>query len=353
MTLQRINREEFLHCLESVHPGIASRPNVEQSDCFCFKDGEVATFNEEVACRANTVLDKELTGAVKAEKLLDILRKSGEEEIDVGINGAELVIKAANSELATFTLESEISLPVDYIEKPDKWQPIAEGFAEAVHIVQTCSGNPKLPRVWQCIHIHPKWIEACNREQLCRWKMPAGTGVEEPVLVRASAVKNIVQLGAEKFAVTPSWMHFQRGKGKSRVLLSCRTYHDPYTDMTAMLKVSGVATKLPDGMEKPIEKASVFSSENTDANYIKVVLKKGKLILLGKGSSGSYRKSLQAEWDGAAFKFLISPMLLQEIIKRKTEVEISLDPPRMIIKSGKWKYISCLGRPDEEEKRDE
>ena len=46
-----VNREAFLHQLESVQAGLSSKEMIEQSSCFAFIKGKVVTYNDEISCR--------------------------------------------------------------------------------------------------------------------------------------------------------------------------------------------------------------------------------------------------------------------------------------------------------------
>jgi len=71
----KVNREAFLQCLETVQPGLSTREVVEQASSFIFKEGEVFSFNDELFCRNKSTLNSSFQGAVKADKLLNLLRK--------------------------------------------------------------------------------------------------------------------------------------------------------------------------------------------------------------------------------------------------------------------------------------
>ena len=77
----RINREELLHQLETVAPGLSQKAIIEQSNCVVFQDGKVQTFNDEVSCCTDCCL--KITGAVKAKALLELLRKLSEDQLDI------------------------------------------------------------------------------------------------------------------------------------------------------------------------------------------------------------------------------------------------------------------------------
>jgi len=140
-----IQREVFLQTLESVQPGLSPKEILEQSSCFIFRDGEVFTFDDEIACRATSGLDKSFNRAVPGAKMLEILRKLPEDELEVTPKEAELLFTGKGRKLA-IRLEAEIVLPVESIEQPKDWTPLHEDFTDAIQVVITVPGkmNPVL-----------------------------------------------------------------------------------------------------------------------------------------------------------------------------------------------------------------
>lgn len=345
----KVNREEFLRQLESVAPGLSQRDIIEQSSCFVFKNGEVMAYNDEVACRGPSVLNGEIEGAVKADKLLELLRKLPEDEIKVGReNGAFLI--SGKYRKAGLRMEEEIALPINNLEQPDKWKKLPLEFTDAISVVQQCASQDQTHFEMTCVHIHPNWVEACDNFQLCRWTMK--TGFKKPQLVRQSSIQHIVQLGVTEFAETNGWLHFRNDDG---LVLSCRRYEEEYKDFSGILGVKGTVTRLPKQLAEAAEKAAIFSAENGKNDRIRVELKAGKIRLKGEGISGWYEEFKSIKYSGEPMTFLISPSLLAELTKKHEECEVA--PGRLKVVGEKYTYVACLvnaeankvGEPEEEE----
>src|SRR3990167_9772082 len=88
----RVSRDELLQSLEAVAPGLAKKDSVEQSSCFVFyADGRVATFNDEIACYHQTPL-RNISGAVAADPLRQLLQKLKEEFLEKNVVEHELQV---------------------------------------------------------------------------------------------------------------------------------------------------------------------------------------------------------------------------------------------------------------------
>lgn len=338
----QINREDFLRTLETIQCGLASKEIQEQSTSFAFRDGNVYTFNDEITCSAPSTLDKEFTGAIPAGKMLDILRKLSEASLDVIDSDSTLTFKGKKRK-SWLRLEREIALPLDQIEQPEKWRKVPEDFLEAISMVQSCAGKDESKPITTSIHIHPKWVEASDDVQWCRYNLK--TGIKESTLVRRDSIKHVVPMGVTEFGETQAWLHFRNGTGWT---FACRRYVEmDYPDLSSYLDFEGTKITLPRGLEEAADKADVFSSENTDNNKVLVKLSQGKIRIRGEGISGGHEEVKRVEYLGPPLEFLIAPQMLKDLVKRQTECLISEE--RLKIESGNWSFVACLAKVENKE----
>lgn len=332
--MRRINRIELMRSLQMVEPGLAQRKElVEQSKCFVFKDGEVITFNDEIACRSQTKL--KLTGAVPAKPLLALLNKLAVDEVDIELKGDELSVGKGRQQ-AFFRLEKEITLPIDSAEKPGtKWLPIHDRFAEAVDLVQECAGRDESKFAFTCVHLTPKWIEATDDNQLTRFKLK--TGVRENCLIRRDSIKHVTGIEVVEFNETDTWIHFRNSDG---LVMSCRRYLEEYPELDSIIDFNGTAATLPKKLGKAAEIAEVFTSESENKE-VRVDMRAGKARIMGVGSSGYYREISDIDYTGPNICFMISPKLLKELTSKYNDCEISDE--KMKIQGDKWVYVASLG----------
>jgi hypothetical protein len=341
----KVNREAFLHTLESVWPGVAPRAILEQSNCFIFQKGRVLSFNDEVFCKAPSGLPKEFTGAVEAQPLLDLLRKLPEEELGVSWGEGALVLSGKRRG-ADIRMEAEVTLPVDQVERPETWSPVRPNFLEAVGLVQQCAGKDASQFRTVCVHVHPQWVEASDDFQLSRYTLK--TGLTAPVLVRQTSIKHVVSLGMTELAETATWLHFRR----DQLYLSCRRYVDDAYDLSPFLKIpKGEQIALPKGLVEACDKATVFSADSED-KQVTVLLRPGKLRLEGVGAAGRYWEAKKVTYQGPPMKFQVAPELLSALVTNHNEAEIT--PDRIKVVSDRFTYVACLSVIDEnKEKTDE
>ncbi len=341
-----VKRKELLQKLESVANGLSPRDILEQSSCFIFKGGEVITYNDEVACRVK--VDLKITGAITASKLIELLRRLVEEDLDVEQEDGELVLIGKKRQ-AGIKMDKEILLAVDKIEKPKEWKRLAEDFTDAVKVVVQCAGHDESMFTSTCVHLHPKFLEASDNYKMARYKLK--TGFNDRALVRGSAIQAITQLGMTEFNESETWLHFRNPSG---LIVSCKRYSDvdEFPDLTPWINSKGHPSVLPKGLPEALSRANIFTSENTDEqNHVSIELKPGKVRIRGEGASGWYSETKKLTYNGKPMKFFIAPKLFMDLLRQHNECEIS--PETIKIDNGKFVYVASLDVSDNEKETEE
>ena len=333
-----VNRVDFLKQIESVAAGLVSRGKgtIRQGDMFLFRDGQAATFDEEVLRSVRTSLD--LQGAVAGEELLGLLKKLGHDELDLSVEDGQLMVKGKGFR-SGIRMEKDVALSTDSTEQPGDWKPLPDKFVEAIGIVGECASKDMSKFQLTCIHVHPEWVEACDRFQIGRY--PMETGLTGPLLVRRTSLAGVLAMGPKEFAETESWLHFRDGSG---IQASCRVYKQSYPDLGKYLDDSGDRMKLPEGMEAEIKAASVFSEGDT-INQVTIEVKDGVLTLKGQGPFGWYHREFgEVRWEGKDVSFSISPKILAEVVRLGRTIEVL--PGKIKARTKDWTFVTCTTHGD-------
>lgn len=341
MPALRVGRDAVLQCLEAVYPGISPKNIIEQSGSFVFRGGRVYTFNDETACRMKSPFDPSFEAAVPAGVFLDLLRKLPDDDLDFEMVDGELVISGKRKKTG-ISAEANITLPIDSMEFPGKedWQDLPEDFCDAIGIVQDCAGTDATIFTMTCVHIHPKWVEACDNFQLARYTIK--TGLKKPTLVKRESIKNIVNMGMTKFAETANWLHFKNGTG---MVMSCRRYAEDYEDMSRAINMTdGEQTTLPKSLAEAVDRSEIFSSQNADDSDLYVELRKGAVRIRGVGATGWHQEVKKMVYNGPAREFRIAPKILREICQKYNDCLIG--ETQLKVDGGRFIYVSSLEVPD-------
>jgi len=343
----KINREQFLNTLNAVKAGLSPREFIEQSSCLVFRDGEVMTFNDEVACRM--AVDLPITGAVQAANLFSILEKIDDPELMVSESEkGELEFRGKRKAFGV-TKDEEIFLPIDKVERPEKWHPLPPEVVEGIALVQHCVSQDESRFLLTCIHLTPEYVEACDNLQLMRCRM--NTGLKTSVLVRGSSVSHITSLGVNRVSLTKSWIHFSNAEG---LIYSCRRFTEDYPSLDSLFHLKDShKVAIPKTLADASDRAAVFASDRAGDPVLCVSLSDGRICIKGEGVTGWYREVKKVAYHGPAMQFIIHPDLLKHISSQYDEALIGEN--KLKIQGGSWEYVTALGRPEdlEEDKEEE
>ncbi|NIP34439.1 MAG: hypothetical protein GWN12_05720, partial [Thermoplasmata archaeon] len=111
----KTNRETLLKALRFARLGTALRgETLEQSNAFVFVEDRLITFNDEIMTSSKSPLD--FTAAILADEMLKLIDKLPDEELDIELEGEEVVLKGAKR-TAGITSFKDIALPYDAVPK--------------------------------------------------------------------------------------------------------------------------------------------------------------------------------------------------------------------------------------------
>lgn len=306
----RLQREDFVRVLTAVQPGLASREVLEQTQSFIFVDKMVVTYNDEVSVRYP--FDGGFTGAVKAEELFKLLRRTKSTTIDVEVTDKELSVRTKSSK-AGIALEPDIIAPINEmkcpaLDDPEAWHDLPANFKEALKFCHPCIGQNMSRPLLTCIHFNTTRAEATDSFRISVYKL-TGEPLKQKFLVPGTAVKDISGYVMKEYCVANGWLHL---KTADNAIFSCRTYTDEYPSVEKALHVEGREFKFPDGMDAVVERAVVFieAEEFATDKKIEIAVQPGKMLIHSQGRNGWFKEVLSSDYDGTPFMFYISPSFL-------------------------------------------
>jgi len=340
--MTEVNRSNLLQRLLAVQPGCALRDTiggVQQSSCLIFRNGWVYTFNKEIACAIGIGL-KDIAGAVHAQTLISLLKAIKETKVYIaaGVNALNI---QSRGDKAQIPLEGKILLPIDKVQRPTEWQPLHGSFAEAVSLVEKCT-KKKIERreefAKSCIHIHPEWVEASDNDHAARFTLPMF--VQEPVLVRATTLKEVIPLGCTEASETSMWLHFRNPLGLRFSVL--KFVPEQYPNLSQFFDLRGRAITLPRGLKDAANRAGLVADASKDGKTATVTLNQDRVSIDAVGVRGSYSAERVTEFplEGSSIRFRIPCKLLAELTEQRGEVEVSDVSIR--ISNGSYTYVSSI-----------
>jgi len=203
----KVKRTEVLDALSRVEPGLAAKEIVEQSQSFVFVDGDVLTFNDEIAIAHP--LDVGIQGAVKADEFYKLMSKLKEDELDITTDGGELRVKGQKKE-AGIRMEAEITLPLKEIAPPKKWTQLPSKFCDALKFCIFSTSTDMTKPALTCLYVNDTSVVSCDNFRLTRYSMgdEAKGLFPAPFLLPAAAARQLLKYAPKKYAIVGGWIHF-------------------------------------------------------------------------------------------------------------------------------------------------
>lgn len=343
----KVDRETLLSTLDLVSPGLASHEVIEQTASYIFKKTKsgyvVITFNDETACVQKSPI--KIKGAVQANPFRTLLQRMKEEIIDIETDDHKLTI-VGKGKKSKLRLEKKITIPLKYLDVPTKWSKLPENFSDGIEYVKECASKDASKATLTCVHITSKFVEAFDNEQYAWFKFKIKK-LKKPVLVRATAIKDVKDLAVTEFCVTKAWIHFRNPNG---LIFSCRLLHKTYKDCANLRKLKGQRIKLPAGLEEASRRAEVFSADGADDNQIRIDLVSGKLKIHGEGQYGEHdENSKGVSYKGPDLSFMIAPAMLERLMKQQ-QFDCEVTPKALKVEGTNSIFVTSLNTPAEVKK---
>lgn len=335
-------KDEIVRVLEQTSPALSEKEIIEQSDCYVFHDNKVITFNDEIACFVE--FDTQgLVAAVKGRLLRDLI-STMEEDKSITLEVVDGKFKVKGRRKATeILMQDKIILPVDEIEKPEKWRSLPDGFGDALAVVVRCADIRQGDKSLNYVHVLPDYMEACDNDQYCRWVLPVK--IKAPVLIKRSAAKAISDIDPVKISDTRNWIHFRSRGGQ---IISARKYVDDYVDWSEIVdKPVGRPVDFPTSLIETMRRIRlvVKDSEEEDPKVV-ISLTKKEVTLTAEGANVRHTERKKTTYTGPDIRFSTSPAVIETIIAQQETVHVSEDETAMLVRAGGYTYIASLERID-------
>ncbi len=335
----KIKRTELLDILQKVQPGLGNEKSiVEQSACFVFQGQEVMTFNDEVAiCHPISTEDKfELTGAVQAKELFNLLRRSKDDVLNITLTNTEFIVQGIRSE-AGIRLEQEVRLPIDEMSKPGKWSKITDpqGFIQAIKsCIFSASRNMTTP-ILCCLNVCPDYIESTDRYRITRWVVK--TGAAAPYLLPSWSAKYLPAYAPEKVCCIGGWAHFKNREG---TVFSSRVYEGSFPEVGTFLDVEGAKIEFPESLIEVIDRARVMAIDNEGNEAINVKATGKKLEISSEGKSGWFKENIELPTTCTGFQFVIHPDNFNQILSKVRTAVVG--SAAILFKNDKFSHVVAM-----------
>ena len=317
-------RADLLRTLEACSLGLSSKDNMEQSSCFVFRNGQVITYNGEICCTSPLTnaegVPFDCYGAVPAKTLLQTLRKSPDDEIEIFCETDKIKLKGGSDRRKQqIPKMADIVLPIEEVETATEYVDLPPIFGEAIARVAPCAAKDSSTFALTCVAFGPKGIQATDCRQAIRFLVATGRK-EGSVLVRAESLKGLDGLGLAAIAYGDSWVHFRTYAG---VVVSVRLIAEPYPNIGSIFTEAAKASvSLPVSVADIIARAMPFVAEKAEGKQIEFTLSPGNLLVRADSGSGGFEEDRDIEYTGGTVLVKTNPEVLPNVLRYAAPIEV-------------------------------
>lgn len=331
----KIETAKFLKALEIVKPGLANKELIEQSTSFCFLDGKIITYNDEISI-SYAIDDLNFNGAVNAVELYAFINKIKVKEFSLELIENEIVLKAGRAK-AGLTLHNKITLPIEEVGEIEKWKKLPKDFIEGIKtVVRTCSTNAA-DAILACVHVNKTTLESSDNYRITNYTLDKKVPVKS-FLILGDTCKHLVQLNPIEISKGKGWVHFRT---EESAVISCRIMEDSYVDTSDFLEMKGTDIIFPNTIINVLERAGVFSKKaSANDEEIQLELSKKKLQIKSRSDSGWFEEATKIEYTGKTIQFSIAPFVLKDILTETNKGIINNN--KLMFEGENWKYVTLL-----------
>lgn len=324
----RINRTKLHQALMIVRPGLgpasSSKEILSQSTSFAFMGGMVITYNDRL-CIQYPVPEIDFDGAVKAEELYGLLSRLKREEINLELNGSEVLVECGRVN-AGLKLEEEIHLPIKKeIGHIKGWKKIPDPDLFNKHVkfaMQTCSSDQTRGKLTTVNIKKDGIVQGTDGYRLVQCvdknnKMPF-----DDFLLPADLAVEVIKLKPVEIVVGKNWIHFKNEQG---IIISCRTIGEDYIDQKIFRSVfvmdSDQRITFPRRVDDMLEVTRQFAKRDfVFDEQIYIEIKNGKLLMKAqREDTGSWVEEKATIKTDLNISFHITPVLFEDILKETRE----------------------------------
>ncbi len=311
----QVNKDDLIAVLTKLAPGLGKKEFGSQFSCFLF-DGEfVLTFNETIAIIAKSPID--FVGAVYANELLTLLKKTKTETLDISEDAGTMLIKAGRSK-SGIRFEKELRMPTQpmrnsYAESTK--MDIPAGLLPAMQRAKFCASGANVNLDFSGVYVADGHVVATNGYRLISVCV---AGMEDvlPFIIPADCVSSVVEFSPVKMAVSESWAYF--ANEAEDLIFCCRLLasNDKYSQVDNILQVDGTEITLPVDILPALEKTDIFVSGKTDFTaFVNLSFKKGRVVIRGEGEFGWHEDTVPLPGSTVAgLSFNTNPEFLRDIL---------------------------------------
>ncbi len=337
----QIPKSVLLEILESLRHGLSTDDIIDESDCLCFLDDAIYTYNDRIWVLHPLQIG--FTGAVKADRLLKHIKKAGADKngmIELSKQSSELIISSGKKG------KTKAGFPLIKTKEGHgfnlsdlEWFKLPKGFTHAIKQASYyASSNYNKPKL-TCVHCSGKIIEASDGNRGYRHTLDKK--LKKDFLIPAHVAYALKDFDFIKYAVDyeSNWFFLKTKEGSITALRM--PGEREYVDADFLFEMEGGAEiDFPEILTKTIDKAVDFIGEEEQFSYLRLQFdgKKNRILISSESDHGWFRDPVKFKSD-LQLSFFINPFFLKDILKSTFSATANTENGLLLFEADDWKVV--------------
>jgi len=331
MKVQKLN---LLSILTKVRPGLAKKEIVEQASHFIFTKTDIATFNDRV-CIIHP-FESDIEFSVKGDDFYKIVDKISESEFEITLEDDSIKIKSKSTKAKLSTIVGETAMITPMIENIKQsmigkgfWQTLPSDFSDGLYLCAFSASKDLSSGVKSCCAIRKDGLYTTDNIRVSTYIMEKEM---KELLLPVRDVISLINYQPIEYGISENWAHFRSKEG---VIFNCKIMKGeyPFDLLNGLFEDAPVTLEFPTNLRENVEAIISFAEGEEEVNKcISVTVEKGKIVCKAEKERGEIIKTVESDYEGEAFTFLINPIFLSQVLKKATQF-VLLDGKGMFVSS--------------------
>ena len=343
----KLNRAQLDVALSKVKPGLEKGKEYQEQMKHVFLDGDdIATYNDHIAILIPFEVD--FKTSVRFEDLYKAVHDSllNEEEIDIYMDGTQLIIESNNTKVGLATIEyDEINATLQNIkdqlpndENKNKWIPLPEDFTAGVGLCVFAASNNMMQKGLTCIHVTNEYLEASDncRVSLFDFGKKAFDGKKLDFLIQAEDAKELVKFPVVDMCLSTSWCHFIT---EDNIVFSTKLVKEDYLGFTHIFtdRQETIDIEFPASLKDKIEKMLFLTEGDTQLDKsVEMEICDNTLTCKASSARGWVEQTVEIAYEGEKRNLCLNPIFLSQVLSETTIA--SIGETRSYLQSGSFQH---------------
>lgn len=313
----KVKKSEFLSILEKVKSGTASGILMESMSYFFFSGTDVVSYNDIISVKYPFKTDFSLF--ISALDSIKLLQKMDSEYVSLNEKNGSLVIynektKAELSGISDDEILSRISAVSKSLENA-KWNKLPVNFCQSILLCSYSVSKQESDGTLTCVCVNGNDCISSDNDRISNAKLDSSV---PRMFIKASEIKNLVNIKPIEFFESKSWIHFRNGE---KCVFSIKKIIGEFPDFLQFFDLEGEEFNLPKEAITGIDIALLFANKSDPMVRVKITKSKMFITVNSEGKKVVHRSSLT--YTGKDITFNINPSFLKQMMEYNTSLIIS------------------------------